>query len=244
MNEYTKKLNTYVGMRLSEKRKARRLTLTYLAQRVNISPQQLQKYECAQSMMPALRLYQLATVLQVDVNYFFNGFSDFEGRMVSAPNTMAPPPLLKPLNILLIERDENDAYRTRRALENANTSVNLLVMRKGPTVLRFLRNQETSVLFPRPDLILLGMPHSKNDGLFLLRELKRDQTLSDIPIVVLANSSKTQDIITCYAEHATSYVCKPFKHDVFEHMINTLLSYWAHAVVLPNRHAYVSQTSR
>jgi len=111
------------------------------------------------------------------------------------------------------------------------------------TVLKFLRNQVTSVLFPRPDLILLGMPHSKNDGLFLLRELKRDQTLSDIPIVVLANSAKKQDIITCYAEHATSYVCKPFKHDVFEHMINTLLSYWAHVVVLPNRHAQASHVS-
>ncbi len=81
MNEHTKKLYTYVGMRLLEKRKKRRFSLAYVAQRVNMSPQQLQKYERAHSMLSGSRLYQLADVLRVDVNYFFEGFSEFEARM-------------------------------------------------------------------------------------------------------------------------------------------------------------------
>lgn len=213
----THKLYTYVGMRLSEKRKARRFTLAYLAQRMNMSPQQLQKYECAQSMMSASRLYQLATILHVDINYFFMGFSDFETRMIPDMYATVPPAQSKPFNILLIEDDISDAYRTRTILEDGCTNINLLAMQDKVTVLRFLRNQVTSVLFPRPDLILMSLPLFKNNGLLLVRELKRDRTLSDIPIVVLANSVDKQDITTCYAEYVAGYVCKSFKYNVFEH---------------------------
>ena len=242
MNEQTKKLNTYVGMRLTEKRKKRSFTLAYLAQRVNMSPQQLQKYERAHSTLSGPRLYQLADVLRVDVNYFFKGFSDFEKRITSALQTTIRSSPLGPLNVLLIEGDGSDAYRTRKALEGCGTKVNLFAMRDDVTALIFLRNQITTVFFPRPDLILLGFPLLKNDGLLFLRELKRDRTLSDMPIVVLTNSVDKQDMIYCYTEHASGYVCKPFDFKVFEHTIKALVSYWAHAVVLPNRHTLASHT--
>jgi CheY-like chemotaxis protein len=237
MNEHTKKLATYVGMRLSEKRKKRRLTLAYLAQRVNMSPQQLQKYERAHSTLSGPRLYQLADILRVDVNYFFSGFSEFETRMLPAMQIAVGHSASKTFNILLIENNENDAYRTRKALEKCDIKVNLFVLRDDVTVLKFLRNQVTTMTFPRPDLILLGLPFLKNDGTLLLRELKRDRTLSDIPIVVLTNSVDKQDMISCYTEHASGYMCKPFDFEELERTIKTLVSYWAHAVVLPSRHA-------
>ncbi len=236
MNEHTKKLCTYIGMRLLEQRKKRRFTLAYLAQRVNLSPQQLQRYEGAHSTITATRLCLLAAVLCVDVNYFFKGFSDFEARTAPALQMTLRPAPLGPLNILFIEDDVGDAYLTRKALEDSGTNVNLLVMRNDVTVLRFLRNQVTDVLFPRPDLILLGLSLLKDNTLFLLRELKRDRTLSDIPIVVLTNKLNKQDMITCYTEHAAGYVYKPFNCEVFEHSLKTLVAYWAHAVLLPSRH--------
>ncbi len=242
MNEHTKKLYTYVGMRLLEKRKKRRFSLAYVAQRVNMSPQQLQKYERAHSMLSGSRLYQLADVLRVDVNYFFEGFSEFEARMTPAMQTTIRSPF-EPLNILLIEGNTSDAYRMRKALEECGTNVNLFAMRDDFTVLRFLRNQITSVSFPRPDLILLGFPLLKNGGIFLLREMKRDRALSDIPIVVLTNSVDKKEMISCYTEHASAYMYKSFECEMFKHAIKALVSYWTHVVVLPNRQVHASHTS-
>ncbi len=239
MNEQTKKISMYIGMRLSEQRKKRRFTLADLAQRVNLSPQQLQRYEGGHSMITANRLYQLAEALCVDTHYFFNGFSEFNARMKSTRSNATLSSSAPALNIMLIEDDEKNAYCTRKALDQNNIKCNLLVMRDNLSVLRFLRNQTTSISFPRPDLILLRVPHLKRDGITLLRELKQDRTLSDIPIVILTQSIDTQEMVTCYQNYAAGYMCASFN---FEQNIKELISYWTHLIVFQTQKPLMLKT--
>jgi DNA-binding response OmpR family regulator len=101
--------------------------------------------------------------------------------------------------------------------------------------LDFLRNKTTSVDFPRPDVILLDLNIPKRDGATVLREIKRDRDISDIPVIIMTNSINFQEMISCYKSFAAGYICKPFDFDIFQNCIDSFARYWAQSVVLPSR---------
>ena len=139
------------------------------------------------------------------------------------------------MHILLIEDNDADIYLTQRACAQSAVPIEILVMHEYVDIFRFLRHQTTGIDFPRPDLIVLDLCLPKIDGHSILRELKRDVTLSDIPVVVMTNSLRQQDMHSCYQEHAAGYVSKSFDFEVFAYEIDILAQYWAHTVVLPLR---------
>ena len=235
MKERNQALQVYVGKSLAERRKQCGLTLTDVAKKIGLSFQNVQKYENARTQISAYYLYQIAYVLGVEPAYFFKGFSAFQTKDLTIQPDAIFPDRSSPLNVLLIEDDEGDAYLTRRACELSGIDVNVLVMHDSIDVFAFLRNQMTALQFPRPDLILLDLNLPKQNGVSILRELKRDSALSDIPVVVLTNSISSADMITCYKQHAAGFICKPFNFNEFASKIDVLLHYWSQAVVLPNR---------
>lgn len=241
LHENYQELDHYIGKRLREKRLKRGLTLEDLAEKLNMSRQQLQKYETAQSRLSTTILYHLGLLLDVKPSYFFQGYTNFQKKTHTPITNIIIPDRQSTLNILLIEDDAADQLLTRRAFDECSVSVNLLAVHDGIEALRFLRNENTNVDFPRPDLILLDLNIPKQDGASVLHELKSDSNLVDIPVIILTNSVDFKEMHSCYKAHAAGYLCKTFDFDVFQNNLEILAQYWALSVVLPNRSQGVSE---
>ena len=235
MHERNKEVQVYIGKRISERRKKLGLNLANIAMDVGVTMQQIQKYETALSKMSASTLHMISHVLGVELDYFFKGFSEFEKMKLPMQHTVVAQDLTRALNVLLIEDDAGDTYLTRRAFEASAIDVNMLALHDSRDVFVFLRNQTTMVHFPMPDLIVLDLNLPRQNGVSILRDLKRDRTLSDIPVVILTNSINVKDMVMCYQEHAAGYMCKSFDYAEFEQRIDTLARYWYHALIVPSR---------
>lgn len=114
-------------------------------------------------------------------------------------------------NTLLVEDTEEHAVLMKRALENGQLKPRLFWVKDGKAALDFLHNRGDYAdrkANPRPDLILLDLKLPKVSGLEVLKQLKGEERLSDIPVVVLTASDEGKDIISSYQEGAESYLTK------------------------------------
>jgi CheY-like chemotaxis protein len=235
MNEHTEKINSYIGKCLREKRHTIGVSLITLADQIGVSFQQIHNYESGRSKISAAHLYQCAQTMEVDIDYFFKGLKTLKKCVQSTSDRIIQQDRSYDLNVLLIEDDDACVYLTRKAFESYSREVSLNVMSDYDSVFLFLRTQTPSLPFSRPDIIILDLNLPKVDGISILREIKHDKDLADIPVIILTNNTNAKDMITCYQEHASGYMCKPFDFDVFQTNINILAQYWAQTVVLPNR---------
>lgn len=226
-------VDLYVGKKLREKRKKLRLTLAQLAEKLNVSLQQVQKYEQGKTRLSAGMIYQLSTVLGVTSNYFFAGFVPDGSAQRTRSDTISPQRKVEKIHILVVEDDPADELLVRRALEGSDVHVDIFVLRNGEDVLRFLSDPGGSKYFPRPDLILLDLNIPKMNGHEVLRHIKRDRLLQDIPVVVLTNSISVQEMMNVYRAYGAGYISKSFDFDVFQKSILGMVSYWSQVVVLP-----------
>jgi CheY-like chemotaxis protein len=142
--------------------------------------------------------------------------------------------LEKPLSILLVEDDPTDELLTRRALEAADHKVHIFCVHDGAQAIEFLRYKTMNVDFPRPDIVLLDLNIPKRDGQTVLKEIKRDREIQDIPVIILTNSISVQEMIMVYKNQASGYISKSFDYDVFQKNMIGLVDYWSTVVVLPN----------
>lgn len=235
MNEQTNEISHYIAKRLREKRQAAKLNRVAMAYQSDISLVQLRNYESGRSKISAAHLYQCAHTMGVDINYFFKGLKNLTRRIPSTQDNAIQKGQSCALNVLLIEDNDACIYLTRRAFESSSHAVTLNVMDDYECLFSFLRKQTPSLPFPHPDIIILDLNLPKVDGISILREIKQDDALSDIPVIILSNSTNVKDMITCYQEQASGYMQKPFDIDVLETNIDILAHYWAHTVVLPKR---------
>ncbi len=88
---------------------------------------------------------------------------------------------------------------------------------------------------PRPDIILLDLNLPKKDGREVLREIKDDSNLKNIPVVVLTTSNAEKDIIRAYELHANAYVTKPLDFDQFIRVVKSIGNFWLEVVKLPTK---------
>lgn len=164
-------LHVYIGKKIGERRKKLGMSLLDIGIKVGISHQQIQKYECAHSVMSAGRLYQIAYALGINIDYFFKGFADFTADSpLHAQTTIRADPSC-PLHILLIEDNDADIYLTRKASALSSVPIEMLIMHEYIDIFRFLRHQTTNIDFPRPDLILLDLHLPKVDGRSILGDV-------------------------------------------------------------------------
>lgn len=236
MNEYTEKINAYVGKRLQFKRKKIGLSLTEIADHLGVSFQHIQKYESGQSKISSARLSEIADLLEVDFDYFFIGFKTVKKRNQFVHGLILQQDQPCPLNVLLVEDDEASVLLTQKAFESSSVGINLHTITDGTHVLDFLRGTtaSTSAPFSRPDIIILDLNLPKIDGITLLRNIKYDTNLSDIPVIILSNSTNPNDMIACYQAQAAGFMHKSFDFEVFEKNIEILTTYWGQTVVLRN----------
>ena len=141
----------------------------------------------------------------------------------------------KPIEILLIEDSPTDILITQEAFEQARMFNRLHVVEDGVAALAFLRQQGQYAGMPRPDLILLDLNLPKKNGQEVLIELKADESLKIIPVVILTTSEAEEDILKSYGLHANCYITKPVGFDNFIEVVRSIRQFWFSIVTLPPR---------
>jgi CheY-like chemotaxis protein len=138
-----------------------------------------------------------------------------------------------PVEILLAEDNPGDVKLTKKALEQGKLVNNLHVVTDGVETMAYLRNEGEYADTPRPDLILLDLNMPRKGGKEVLQELKADDDLKRIPVVVLTSSDAEEDVVRSYELHANAYLTKPVDFDGFLEVIDTLEEFWLEVVKLP-----------
>lgn len=135
----------------------------------------------------------------------------------------------EPITILLVEDDPAHAEIVRRNLESSRIGNRLVHVSDGQAALDYLYCRGTfsdPLLAPRPGLILLDLRLPKVDGLEVLKTVKADDALNQIPVVILTTSSAESDVARAYDCHANSYLVKPVDFTQFVELMEVLGYYW------------------
>jgi CheY-like chemotaxis protein len=139
-----------------------------------------------------------------------------------------------PVEILLVEDNPGDVRLTKEALKEGKVYSNLHWAKDGVEALEFLRHQGKFADVPRPDIILLDLNLPKKDGREVLSEIKNDDDLKRIPVVILTTSKAEEDVLRSYQLHANCYVTKPVDLDKFIVVVQSIDKFWLTVVTLPN----------
>ena len=141
----------------------------------------------------------------------------------------------KPVEVLLVEDDPGDVDLTKEALAEGKIAVNLHVVDDGVKALAYLRQEGSYVGAVRPDLVVLDLNLPKKDGREVLRDLKNDEALKRIPVVILTTSDAEVDVLKTYGLGANCYITKPVGLDQFAKVVRAIEDFWFSIVKLPPR---------
>ena len=140
-----------------------------------------------------------------------------------------------PIEVLLVEDDPGDVLMTREAFEEHKLRNRLTVVTDGAQALAYLRREGEYADVVLPDLILLDLNLPKRDGRQVLAEIKEDEELRRIPVVVLTTSQAEEDILRSYQLHANAYVAKPVDFERFIAVVRQIDEFFVSVVRLPPR---------
>jgi len=137
----------------------------------------------------------------------------------------------RPVEVLLVEDNPGDVRLTQEALKDGRVLVNLSVAADGVEAMEFLRRRGSHAGKARPDLILLDLNLPRKNGREVLEEIKADDDLRRIPVIVMTTSKAEQDIYKAYNLNANCYVTKPVDLDEFLNVVRSIafLAYDRHA---------------
>jgi len=137
------------------------------------------------------------------------------------------------VEILLVEDNPGDARLCQEALREGKIRNNLHVVEDGQQALDFLNQTGQYTEAIRPDLILLDLNLPRLDGREVLRRIKEDESLKQIPVVVLTTSKAEEDIVRSYDLHANCYITKPVDFEQFIRVVKSVEDFWLTVVRLP-----------
>jgi CheY-like chemotaxis protein len=141
----------------------------------------------------------------------------------------------KIIDILLVEDNSGDARLAKEALKESKIKNQLYIVNDGMAAIDFLFKKNDYKDAPRPDLIILDLNLPKKDGCEVLAEVKADEDLKRIPVVVLTISKAEEDILKTYNLHANCYITKPLNFDKFIEVIKSIEDFWLTVVELPTK---------
>ncbi len=146
---------------------------------------------------------------------------------------MIEPTFSRPVEILLIEDNPVDVRMTQEAFRDYRVANNLHVVTDGEAGMDFIYQRGDYKDAPRPDLILLDLNLPKKNGRDILNDVKADDKLRAIPIIVLTTSELDKDIMGSYCHNANAFITKPIDFDDFVTMMRTIGDFWLTFVWLP-----------
>jgi CheY-like chemotaxis protein len=139
----------------------------------------------------------------------------------------------EPIEILLVEDTEYDAKRTMNALKTGKVRNRVSWVEDGVEAMEYLRQQGGHRDAPRPDLILLDWYMPRMHGEEVLEQIKQDDELKRIPVVIMTSSDQEADVLKAYNLHANCYVTKPVNVDEFIDKVRSIEDFWLTIVKLP-----------
>ena len=146
--------------------------------------------------------------------------------------------LARPLTILLADDDEEDRELARDALQDSRLANEMKFVVDGQDLLDYLRHEGRwagpDADAPRPGIILLDLNMPKKDGREALAEIKADESLRRIPVVVLTTSKDEADVLSTYDLGVSSFITKPVTFGGLVEVMRTWTQYWFEIVELPN----------
>ena len=145
---------------------------------------------------------------------------------------------MKPFEILLVEDNPADVRLAQEALREGQVENSLNVVPDGMEAVAFLRREGNYAGVSRPDLILLDLNLPKKDGREVLAQIKADDELKMIPVIVLTTSADDQDIQTAYRLHANCYVIKQLDLDAYISTVRSIENFWFRTTKLPRTEDY------
>lgn len=146
---------------------------------------------------------------------------------------MTPRPAGDPIEVLLVEDDPGDVLLIQEAFDFNKVRNNLHCVSDGEQAIAFLRGEGQYAGKPRPDLVLLDLNLPRKDGREVLAEVKADEALRTIPVVVLTTSEAEEDVLRSYQLHANAYVTKPVDFERFIEVVRQIDEFFVQVVRLP-----------
>jgi CheY-like chemotaxis protein len=139
----------------------------------------------------------------------------------------------KPVEILLVEDNKGDVGLIEEVFEEAKIMNNIHVAEDGEEAILYLHGEGKFLGSTRPDIILLDLNLPNKDGREVLREIKEDDNLLNIPVIVLTTSNAEKDVLGAYGLHANAYITKPLDFDQFIKVVESIGKFWLEIVRLP-----------
>jgi CheY-like chemotaxis protein len=140
---------------------------------------------------------------------------------------------VKVIDILLVEDNPGDVRLAQEAHKESKVRNNMIVVEDGVEAMEFLHHRGKYAKAPRPDLILLDLNLPRKNGREVLAEIKEDDNLKRIPVVVLTVSRDEEDVIKAYNLHANCFITKPLDFEQFIKITKTIEEFWLTIVRLP-----------
>ncbi len=137
------------------------------------------------------------------------------------------------IDILIVEDNPGDARLIREVLNTNKISNSLYIVNDGVEAMSFLKNEGRYEGVPKPDLIILDLNLPKKDGREVLAEIKADESLRHIPVVIMTISQAEEDILKSYKLHANCYITKSIDLNEFIKVIKSIEDFWFSVVKLP-----------
>ena len=139
----------------------------------------------------------------------------------------------KIIEILLVEDNPGDVRLIQEALKDAKIKIILNVVNDGVEAMEYIRQEGKYKDVSRPDLVLLDLNMPKKNGLEVLSEIKGDDALKQIPVVILTVSKNEEDVIKSYNSHANCFITKPVDFIQFLNVVKSIENFWLTVVKLP-----------
>ena len=143
------------------------------------------------------------------------------------------------INILVVEDNAGDARLIVEALKNSKIKLELHLVTDGQEAMDFLNKKEKYSGKPTPDLILLDLNLPRKDGREVLADIKSNDELKRIPVVIMTTSQAEEDILKTYNLHANCYITKPIDLNQFIKVVKSIEDFWFTIVKLPPNNVYV-----
>jgi len=143
-------------------------------------------------------------------------------------------PVGRPMEVLLVEDSLVDARLTMGALQRGDIPHRMTLVRDGQEAVDFLFRRGVFARAPRPDLILLDLQLPRRSGLEVLWEIRNQEELRPIPVVVLTSSDDPEDKAQCSQHEVDGFLAKPVHINEFLDLVRQLRRHWKQDVLLPN----------
>jgi CheY-like chemotaxis protein len=140
----------------------------------------------------------------------------------------------KVIDILLVEDSEGDIRLIKESLKDGKLRNRLFAVNTGVEAMDYLFMRGDYADAVRPDLIILDLNLPQMDGREVLAEIKADNSLKRIPVVILTTSSSEKDILETYSHHANCYIVKPLDLNQFFSVVKSIENFWLSIFKLPD----------